>query len=52
MYIEAHGGKIWGKNNYPEGKGATVRFSLPLHNEKLKLAASLLRAYAKSPAAL
>jgi signal transduction histidine kinase len=30
--IEAHGGKIWGKNNYPEGKGATFRFSLPLHN--------------------
>src|SRR5215813_187891 len=32
--IEAHGGKIWGKNNYPEGKGATFGFSLPLHNEK------------------
>jgi signal transduction histidine kinase len=30
--IEAHGGKIWGKNNYPEGKGATFGFSLPLHN--------------------
>jgi signal transduction histidine kinase len=30
--IEAHGGKIWGKNNYPEGKGATFAFSLPLHN--------------------
>jgi signal transduction histidine kinase len=28
--IEAHGGKIWGKNNYPEGKGATFGFSLPL----------------------
>jgi signal transduction histidine kinase len=27
--IEAHGGKIWGKNNYPEGKGATFGFSLP-----------------------
>jgi two-component system sensor histidine kinase VicK len=27
--IEAHGGKIWGKNNYPEGKGATFTFSLP-----------------------
>src|SRR5215831_5688164 len=30
--IESHGGKIWGKNNYPEGKGATFGFSLPLHN--------------------
>ena len=30
--IDAHGGKIWGKNNYPEGKGATFGFSLPLHN--------------------
>jgi two-component system, OmpR family, sensor histidine kinase VicK len=30
--IEAHGGKIWGKNNYPEGKGATFGFSLPLPN--------------------
>ena len=28
--IEAHGGRIWGKNNYPEGKGATFGFSLPL----------------------
>src|SRR5215469_13698129 len=28
--IEAHGGKIWGKNNYPEGNGATFGFSLPL----------------------
>ncbi|PWU80332.1 MAG: hypothetical protein DLM72_12845, partial [Candidatus Nitrosopolaris wilkensis] len=28
--IEAHGGKIWGKNNYPEGKGASFAFSLPL----------------------
>jgi signal transduction histidine kinase len=30
--IDAHGGRIWGKNNYPEGKGATFGFSLPLHN--------------------
>ncbi|HYA82885.1 MAG TPA: ATP-binding protein [Candidatus Bathyarchaeia archaeon] len=30
--IEAHGGKIWGKNNYPAGKGATFGFSLPLPN--------------------
>ncbi|MGA9149097.1 MAG: HAMP domain-containing sensor histidine kinase [Candidatus Nitrosopolaris sp.] len=27
--IEAHGGRIWGKNNYPEGNGATFGFSLP-----------------------
>ena len=27
--IEAHDGKIWGKNNYPEGKGATFGFSVP-----------------------
>ncbi|MGC2574875.1 MAG: ATP-binding protein, partial [Candidatus Nitrosopolaris sp.] len=30
--IEAHGGKIWGKNNYPDGKGATFGFSLPLQS--------------------
>ncbi len=41
--IEAHGGKIWGKNNYPEGKGATFGFSLPLHNEKFEVSRSLLR---------
>ena len=29
--IEAHDGKIWGKNNYPEGKGATFGFSVPRH---------------------
>jgi two-component system, OmpR family, sensor histidine kinase VicK len=34
--IDAHGGKIWGKNNYPDGKGATFGFSLPLKNENLK----------------
>ena len=26
--VEAHGGKIWGKNN-DDGKGATFSFSLP-----------------------
>jgi signal transduction histidine kinase len=31
--IDSHGGKIWGKNNYPEGKGATFGFSLPLYNQ-------------------
>ena len=30
--IEAHDGKIWGKNNFPEGKGATFGFCLPLPN--------------------
>jgi K+-sensing histidine kinase KdpD len=30
--IEAHGGKIWAKNN-KDGKGATFSFSLPLINE-------------------
>jgi signal transduction histidine kinase len=34
--IDAHGGRIWGKNNYPEGKGATFGFSLPLHNLKFE----------------
>jgi two-component system sensor histidine kinase VicK len=32
--IDAHGGKIWGKNNFPEGKGATFGFSLPLDNQR------------------
>jgi signal transduction histidine kinase len=35
--IDTHGGKIWGKNNYPEGKGATFGFSLPLHNQRLEV---------------
>ena len=39
--IEAHGGKIWGKNNYPEGKGATFGFSLPMHNEKFEVSREL-----------
>jgi signal transduction histidine kinase len=34
--IDAHGGKIWGKNNYPEGKGATFGLSLPMHNRKFE----------------
>jgi signal transduction histidine kinase len=29
--VEAHGGKIWAKNN-ENGKGATFSFSLPLDN--------------------
>ena len=35
--IEAHGGKIWGKNNHPGGKGATFGFSLPLHNQNFEV---------------
>jgi len=30
--IEAHGGKIWAKNN-EDGKGATFSFSIPLNNK-------------------
>jgi signal transduction histidine kinase len=33
--IEAHGGKIWGKNNL-NGVGATFSFSLPLYNYSAK----------------
>ena len=33
--IEAHGGKIWAKNN-ADGKGATFSFSLPLANNNKK----------------
>ena len=40
-----HGGKMWGKNNYPEGKGATFGFSLPLHNEKFEVSHSCLDSY-------
>jgi two-component system, OmpR family, sensor histidine kinase VicK len=35
--IDAHGGKIWGKNNYPDGKGATFGFSLPFQNPNLSI---------------
>jgi signal transduction histidine kinase len=35
--IDAHGGKIWGKNNYPEGNGATFGFSLPLRNQRFEV---------------
>jgi signal transduction histidine kinase len=35
--IDSHGGKIWGKNNYPEGNGATFGFSLPLHNQNFEV---------------
>jgi signal transduction histidine kinase len=31
--VEAHGGKIWAKNN-DDGKGATFSFSLPLIDPK------------------
>jgi signal transduction histidine kinase len=29
--VEAHGGRIWAKNN-DDGKGATFSFSIPLYN--------------------
>jgi two-component system, OmpR family, sensor histidine kinase VicK len=35
--IEAHDGKIWGKNSYPEREGATFGFSLPLYNEEFEV---------------
>jgi signal transduction histidine kinase len=30
--IEAHGGKIWAKNN-PDGRGATFTFTLPISQQ-------------------
>lgn len=33
--IEAHGGKIWAENN-KDGIGATITFTLPLTNKKIK----------------
>ncbi|MGA9154186.1 MAG: HAMP domain-containing sensor histidine kinase, partial [Candidatus Nitrosopolaris sp.] len=35
--IEAHGGRIWGKNNNSSGKGATFGFSLPFQNQNLSM---------------
>ena len=31
--VEAHGGKIWAKNN-ADGKGTTFAFTLPITNEQ------------------
>jgi signal transduction histidine kinase len=31
--VEAHGGKVWAKNN-PDGKGATFTFCLPLNKQR------------------
>src|SRR5215467_13417004 len=38
--IEAHGGRIWGKNNYSSEKGATFGFSLPLQDQNLSIEAT------------
>jgi signal transduction histidine kinase len=35
--IEAHGGRIWGKNNLPADKGATFGFRLPYQNQDLSI---------------
>jgi Histidine kinase-, DNA gyrase B-, and HSP90-like ATPase len=35
--IDAHSGKIWGRNNCPPGKGATFGFSLPVHNHRFEV---------------
>ncbi|MGN6623173.1 MAG: sensor histidine kinase, partial [Candidatus Nitrosocosmicus sp.] len=32
--VEAHGGRIWAKNNNEDVKGATFSFSLPLYKEE------------------
>jgi len=34
--IDVHGGKIWGKNKYSDGKAATFGFSLPMKSQNLK----------------
>ena len=33
--VEAHGGKIWGGNNF-DGKGATFYFTLPVTSNQIK----------------
>lgn len=32
--IEAHGGRIWAKNNNVHGKGATFTFTLPIGKQE------------------
>jgi two-component system, OmpR family, sensor histidine kinase VicK len=34
--IEARGGKIWGRNNISDGKGATFYFTLPIVSNQVK----------------
>jgi two-component system sensor histidine kinase VicK len=35
--IEAHGGKVWAKNNADGKKGSTFYFNLPVINQQLKI---------------
>ena len=35
--IEAHGGKVWAKNNADGKKGSTFYFNLPVINQQLKV---------------